>query len=88
MFRQISTRLAIVTVAGGLLLGCGELTPEVGKCTNSDPDQLLDFDVKIVECDASDATARLTKEAKNASECDSGRLTFEDKTFCTEPLKK
>ena len=83
-FTSIFAPLALAVA----LFGCGELTPEVGKCTNTDPDRLVDLDVTIVECDASDATTKLTKKAKNASECESGRLTFDEDIYCTEPLKK
>ena len=71
------------------LAGCGTSGPEVGKCTNSDPKLGVELDVKVVDCDDSDATTKIVKQAKSGAECDSGQLkTSDNKVFCTEPLKK
>jgi len=72
------------------LAGCsGSGEPAVGKCTNADPNLGVELSVEIVGCDDDDATTKIVKEvADGVKECDSGRLKFEDKTFCTEPLKK
>jgi hypothetical protein len=78
-------------LAAAALAGCGSAGgPEVGKCTNSDPDLGVELDVQIVDCDDDDATTKIVKEAENRADCESGTLRSEDhdKIFCTEPLGK
>jgi hypothetical protein len=75
------------TVGAAALAGCGSAEAEVGKCTNADPDLGVQVvDIKIVDCGDSEATEKIVKEVKDGSECEQGRLTVDDKTFCTEPL--
>ena len=85
-------RRYVAALLAAMALGaCGSSGgPEVGKCTNSDPDLGVELDVKIVDCDDDAATTKIVKEAKDSSECDSGTLRAEDSdtVFCTEPLKK
>ncbi len=89
IFRLASRTLApAAVVAAVALAGCGSNTPAVGKCTNTDPARGVDLNVEIVDCDSSDATTKLVKETQDRSECEFGRLTYGEKVFCTEPLKR
>lgn len=83
--------LSSVTALAAVAAGCGEVTAEVGKCTNSDPELMVQVvAIEIVECDDDAATTKLVKETKDTAECEKGRLTVEldgeKKIFCTEPL--
>ncbi len=82
--------LTMVAVPAALAIaGCGESGPEVGKCTNANPELGVELDVKVVDCDSDEATMKITKETKDQFSCKSGALKSEDGTvFCTEPLKK
>ena len=84
-------RYAAALLAAAMLGACGSSGgPEVGKCTNSDPDLGVELDVQIVDCGDDEATTKIVKEAKDRSECESGTLRAEDSdtVFCTEPLEK
>jgi len=83
-------RLAPPAVLVALILaGCGSSgEPAVGECVASDPDLGVELNVEIVGCDDDKATLKIVKEAKTRAECESGTLTFEEKFFCTEPLKQ
>ena len=77
-----------VAVAATLaLFGCGASGPEVGKCTDSNPNLGVELDVNVVDCDDSSATTKIVKEVDDQADCESGALKSEDKVFCTEPLK-
>lgn len=85
ILRRLALSSSIIAVAA--LAGCaapGE--PQVGKCTNQDPDLMVQVvDIEVVDCDSDDATQRIVSEAKTRTECEQGRLTYEDRIFCTEP---
>ena len=86
----MSRRLAPLAVLAALIVaGCGDVgEPSVGECVKSDPNLGVELDVEIVGCDDEGATLKIVKEAKTRAECESGTLTFEDRYFCTEPLKQ
>jgi hypothetical protein len=67
--------------------GCGSSGPEVGKCTNQDPDLTVQVvELEVVDCDDGDATQRITKKStQDGADCEQGRLTADDEVFCTEP---
>ncbi len=80
------TPLLAVAVAG--LVGCSSGQPEVGACTNADPNLGVSLNVEVVSCDSDEATTKIVSETADGASCKEGRLTFEDETFCTELIKK
>jgi len=79
--------IAAAALAAATLAACGAGEPAVGKCTNSDPNLGVELDVKVVDCGASEATTKITREAKARTDCDAISLQYGDKVFCAEPLK-
>jgi hypothetical protein len=80
--------IAVAALAAAGLAGCaasGE--PQVGKSTNMDLERGVELDVKVVDCGDSEATAKITKEAKARTDCAAISLQYGDKVFCAEPLK-
>jgi hypothetical protein len=76
-------------LAAAVLAGCGDSgEPAVGKCTNSDPDLGVQVvGIEVVDCDDDSATTRITREVQDGTACEEGRLTYDEKIFCTEPLQ-
>ncbi|HVL94553.1 MAG TPA: hypothetical protein VM266_01700 [Solirubrobacteraceae bacterium] len=87
---KILPSAAVATALAAFAFGCGGAgEPAAGKCTNADPDLGVQVvGIEVVDCDDSKATTKIVREVENGADCQDGRMSYGEQTFCTEPLKK
>ena len=50
----------------------------VGRCTTGDPDELISFDVELVDCSSREARSRIVSRKRRSEDCGRTEAVVED----------
>jgi hypothetical protein len=84
-------RLLAAAVAAVAIAGCGDDGEfAVGECTTANPNELVSFDVEVVDCDDREARSRIRSRRPRSEDCGPREGALEDPedsdyTFCYGP---
>lgn len=75
-------RLLATALAGAALVlpACGNEDSgwAVGRCTTGDPDELISFDVELVDCSSREARSRIVSRKPRSKDCGRTEAVVED----------
>lgn len=78
--RHVKRLLAIGLAAAAALSACGDDDSGwvVGRCTTGDPDELISFDVELVDCSSREARSRIVSRRSQSKDCGRTEAAVED----------